>query len=150
MSFYSNIDKAATVKKVKVVLDEYSKFIKIVNSSCFDINVKSRSGIAPMFSSTYVNSDAKLIKAIENKDRNYADLNTYINGIQNSINNLELWEIELINMRYIHCLNVAGIKKQLKSKNIECSDRQIYRKFETIYLDFAIHHGIYVIKKKKS
>lgn len=146
--FREEIDEGATVRAAKKVLEEYADLVKISNKSCYDINVKSRSYIAPLFSDSYVNSDANLVDVIERKNKKYERLKKYIHDIEVDINSLELWQIELINMRYLHNMQTSEIIEKLSQEHKILSERQLRRKFKKCYIDFAISHGIFKIREK--
>lgn len=150
ISFYDDLDKKKTIRKAKTVLEEYSKFLKIITQTgYYDITgVKSQSFDLITFSS-YVDSDSKLLSAIEKKDRNYAELKSHIGDIQKCINMLDLKYIELLNLRYVHTLSMKEIEERYIQNGKELSERQLKRRMNECYIEFAISYGIYVKKTEK-
>ena len=140
IGYFDQIDKKRTIEVAKRVLHEYSRLLNIVNHALIDIDLQSRS-IQTLSFSSYVNADAALLKKIEQKDRNYEEIRSYLNKIQICINRLDFSEIELINLRYVEGLTIAEIAKKIGN-----SDRHIFRRLNRMHINFAIVYGI-AIKK---
>lgn len=149
MLFYKRIDRNKTIAKSKAVLEEYSRLKKIVNNGLYDIDTSSPALDHQTFSS-YVNFDAQLIQKINAKDRNYEEIDHYIQEIQNYINRLDPDEVEIINMKYVNNLTNQEVIQRLNSAGTIISDRQFVRKMKEIYIDFAIAYGIYVLKASET
>lgn len=146
MTFYDQLDKKKTIRKAKLILEEYARFLKIIHHASYEIiGVKSQSFDHVTFSS-YINADAKLISAIDKKDRDYAELKIHIDSIQKCIDMLELEYIELLNLRYVHTLSMEEIEERFTHNGNKYSERQIKRKLNECYIEFAIAYGIYVKK----
>ena len=145
MLFYKRIDRSKTIAKSKAVLEEYARLKKIVNSGLYDITPTSP-GLDHLNFSIYINFDARLIKEIDQKDRNYKEIEGYIQEIQNCINCLDPHEIEVINMKYVNGMTNQEVIERLSSTGAIISDRQFARNLKDIYVDFAIAYGIYVTK----
>ena len=140
MAFYDQLDEKQTIKKAKTVLNEYSRFLKIIGNAYYDIGLKHVPQQEEVFKSfsSYLNHDTKLIESIDKKDREYDVLNRYIKSIQSCINLLNLEEIELINYRYVNHLTMEKIQEKLR------------RKMNNAYIDFAIAYGIFVLKSENN
>lgn len=147
MSFYDLIDLKKTASASKKVLQEYSRFLKILNNALYDLDIKERK--INVFSVGYSNPDTNLIREINRKDRNYEELKKYISGIQKCINTLPLAQVELINLKYVECLTIMEIAERLSIEQMVISERQVNRKLKSCYIDFGIAYGIYVMKNKK-
>lgn len=145
MSFYDVIDKRLTIRKAKQVLDEYCRFRKIIHNAYQDISLKSSTAHQIGSFSSYINSDAELIRKINKKDRDYDSLNGYVEDIQSCIALLELEQIELLNFRYVDCLTNKDIRVRFEENGKPISERQLNRKMNDCYIDFAITYGIHVL-----
>lgn len=141
LSFYDQIDIEKTIKRAKMVLSEYSRLLKILNHALYDL-VPSAARTDILSFSSYVNSDLRLLEAIERKDRSYEELRRYIQKIQSSINCLDLEEIELIKLKYVDGYTASMIAEKQK-----ISSRRIYKLLKQSYVDFAIAYGVHVMKK---
>lgn len=139
MAFYERIDKRKTIAKARIVLNEYSRFLKILNNALYDLDGTKNSVAA--FSS-YVNADSMLIEAIDRKDRNYEILQEYVNEIQRCINVLPLRHIEILNMRYVDDLTPEQIADRLSNHKHPVSVRQVRRRLSDSCLEFAIAYGV--------
>lgn len=144
MSFYDLIDINKTIRIAKKVLIEYSRFLKILNNALYDLDIKERR--ISSFSSSFANPDISIIDAINKKDRNYAELKMYIDGIQRTINTLGLNQIEMINLKYVECLTIPEIAERLRSAQGVTTERQIKRVLKSCHIDFGIAYGVYVMK----
>lgn len=147
MSFYERLDVNRTISKSKKVLNEYSRFISIINNSLYEIDATGCTFDKVLTFSNYVNADARLIEAINRKDRNYEEIHKYIKSIQSAINCLKTGQIEILNLKYVNNMSNVEIAERLSDEGKIISERHIARKMKEIYLDFAIAYGIYVIKK---
>lgn len=147
MAFYDKLDEKQTIKKAKTVLKEYSRFLKIVGNAYYDIGLKHvpQEEMFRSFSS-YLNHDTKLLESIDRKDREYDVLNKYIKSIQSCINLLNLEEIELIKYRYVNHLTMEKIQEKFEMNDMPISLRQLRRKMNNAYIDFAVAYGIFVLK----
>lgn len=149
MSFYDRLDKNKTVVRAKTVLNEYARFLKIVNNSLYEIETRSCSFGKVQTFSNYINADARLIAAINRKDRNYEEIYKYIKDIQSAINCLETNQIEILNMKYVNGMTNKEIGNRLSDESKIISERQVVRRLRNIYIDFAVAYGVYVVKKEK-
>ena len=143
MSFYKRIDKKKSIAKAKIVLKEYSRFIKILDNNLYDLSVTSPN-LTTTFSSS-INADARLINHIQLKDRNYNEIQKHVQEINNCINSLSIEYIELLNMKYIECLTNDCIAERLSCCGKITSTRQVERKIKEAYIDFSLAYGIYTI-----
>ena len=133
IGYFDQIDEKRTIEAAKRVLHEYARLLHIVDHALLDIDMQSRSVQTLSFSS--------YVKKIEQKDRNYEEIRSYLNKIQICINRLDFSEIELINLRYVEGLTIAEIAKKIGN-----SDRHIFRRLNRMHINFAIVYGI-AIKK---
>ncbi len=152
MAFYDQLDEKQTIKKAKTVLNEYSRFLKIIGNAYYDIGLKHVPQQEEVFKSfsSYLNHDTKLIDSIDKKDREYDVLNRYIKSIQSCINLLNLEEIELINYRYVNHLTMEKIQEKFEVNDMPISLRQLRRKMNNAYIDFAVAYGIFVLKSENN
>lgn len=147
MTFYNFLDKKKSIAKAKLVLDEYARFIKILDNNLFDLSVKS-SNFTTTFSSS-LSADARLINYINYKDRNYKEIYNHVQEINNCINCLRIDHIELLNMKYIEGLTNDCIAHRYSSDGKVISTRQIVRRLKEAHIEFSISYGVYVIENKK-
>lgn len=141
-TFYSKIDKKKTKKEAKSILEEYAKLLNMLSEKVFDLGVQSVRYDLVSFSS-YVNADAKLLGAIDKKDKNYDELIDYISGVQKKLNLLDLEQINIINLFFLKNLNVKEI-----SKKINRSERTTHRRFAMALIDFAVIMEVAIYTKK--
>lgn len=146
MSFYDRLDMNKTVMRAKTVLNEYARFIMIVNNSLYDIGNSGCSFGKALTFSNYVNADTRLIAAINRKDRSYEEIYKYIKDIQSAISCLKTGQIEILNMKYVNNMTNKEIADRLSSDGKIISERQVVRRLRSVYVDFAIAYGIYVVK----
>ncbi len=146
MSFYDRLDTNKTVVRAKTVLNEYARFIKIVNNSLYEIGKSECSFGKALTFSNYVNADARLIEAINRKDRSYDEIYKYIKDIQSAINCLKNSQIEILNLKYVNDMTNKEIADRLSAEGKILSERQVVRRLRGTYIDFAIAYGIYVVK----
>lgn len=145
MPFSEQINKGRTKAKAKKVLEDYTRYRSIIDNGLFDLGVKSPALDHQTFSN-FVNFDKKLINEIEQKDRQYEEVKGFIQGVQRSINRLKENQIEIINMKYVNGLSNQEIIERLNSTGQIISERHFSRVLQDLYIDFAIAHGIYVMK----
>ena len=149
MLFYKRIDKRKTISKAKDVLNEYAKFKRIITNGLYDLDINSPTLDHHTFSG-YINFDTELIRQIEQKDRNYEEVNQYIEEIQSCINRLDSKSIEIINMKYVNGMNNNEILKRLNSTGAALDEKRLAQMLKDIYIDFAIAYGVYIIKSNKN
>lgn len=145
MLFYKQIDKRKTISKAKNVLLEYAKLKRIVSDGLYDLDTNSPALDHHTFSG-YINFDTELIRKIEQKDRNYEEVNQYIEGIQSYINRLDPRAIEIINMKYVNGMSDHEVIERLNSTDEVIDEKKFEQMMKNIYIDFAIAYGVYVIK----
>ena len=147
MLFYKRIDKRKTIAKAKDVLNEYAKFKRIVSDGLYDLDTTSPALDHHTFSG-YINFDTELIRQIDQKDRNYEEVNKYIEDIQSCINRLDPEEIEIINLKYVNGLSNREVIERLNSTSTTLDEKHFESMLKDIYINFAIAYGVYVIKAK--
>ena len=145
MLFYKQIDKRKTISKAKNVLLEYAKLKRIVSDGLYDLDTNSPALDHHTFSG-YINFDTELIRKIEQKDRNYEEVNQYIEGIQSYINRLDPRAIEIINMKYVNGMSDHEVIERLNSTDEVIDEKKFEQMMKNIYIDFASAYGVYVIK----